>query len=48
MGANVRSRHGLTARIIASYHADHAFSEVERAQLSALADLTSLALSGCA
>jgi hypothetical protein len=46
--ANVRSQHGLIARIMASYQADHAFSEVERAQLSTLADLTSLALSGCA
>jgi transcriptional regulator with XRE-family HTH domain len=44
--ANVRSQHGLTARIMASYHAEHAFSEVERAQLSTLADLTSLALLG--
>jgi transcriptional regulator with XRE-family HTH domain len=45
--ANVRSRDGIIGRLMASYRTAHAYSEVERAQLSTLADLTSLALSGC-
>jgi transcriptional regulator with XRE-family HTH domain len=44
--ANVRSHDGFVARLLAFYRTDHTFSEVERAELSALADLTSLAISG--
>jgi transcriptional regulator with XRE-family HTH domain len=44
--ANIRSHDGFIARLLAFYHTDHAFSEVERAELSALADLASLAISG--
>jgi transcriptional regulator with XRE-family HTH domain len=45
--AHVRSQHGFDARIAVRHGTSHAFSETERAQLSALADLTSLALSAC-
>jgi transcriptional regulator with XRE-family HTH domain len=45
--ANVRSQRGFFARLSVVHFGDHEFSETERAQLSALADLTSLALSGC-
>jgi transcriptional regulator with XRE-family HTH domain len=45
--ANVRSQRGFVARIMALHDTAHAFSEIERAELSALADITSLALSGC-
>jgi transcriptional regulator with XRE-family HTH domain len=44
--ANVRSQRGFVARILALHHAPHAFSKPERAQLSTLGELTSLALSG--
>jgi hypothetical protein len=44
--ANVRSQHGSVARILAHHATAHAYSEIERAQLSTLADVTSLALSG--
>ena len=42
----IRTRCGLIARLTTHYRTGHEFSEIERAQLSALADLTSLALSG--
>ena len=45
--AQVRSQQGFVAQLQAVHHRAHAFSEVERAQLSALADLVSLAASGC-
>lgn len=45
--AHIRSQRGLVARLYAIHRTAHAYSEVERAQLSALADFTSLALSGC-
>jgi transcriptional regulator with XRE-family HTH domain len=44
--AIIRSQRGFAARLIAFHDAPHAFSEIELAQLSALADVTSLALSG--
>jgi transcriptional regulator with XRE-family HTH domain len=44
--ATIRSRCGFVARIGPVYHTAHEYSEIERARLSALADLTSLALSG--
>lgn len=44
--AAVRSQHGFVARIMAVRYGPYAYSEMERAQLSTLADLTSLALSG--
>jgi transcriptional regulator with XRE-family HTH domain len=44
--AVIRSQRGFVARLFAIHHAPHAFSEVELAQLSALADVASLALSG--
>jgi transcriptional regulator with XRE-family HTH domain len=44
--ANVRSQRGFAARLLVIHRTNHAFSNVERAQLSTLADLTSLALSG--
>lgn len=43
--ANVRSRRGLVAQLAAGHFRPHHFTELERAQLSTLADLTSLALS---
>jgi transcriptional regulator with XRE-family HTH domain len=42
--AHIRSRRGLVARIQVLHHTGHPYSELERAQLSALANLTSLAL----
>ena len=45
--AYIRSRRGFVARLLPVHQTAHAFSELERAHLSALADLTSLALSGC-
>jgi transcriptional regulator with XRE-family HTH domain len=44
--ANVRSHRGFVARLLAVHRTPHAFTAIERAQLSTLADLTSLALSG--
>jgi transcriptional regulator with XRE-family HTH domain len=44
--ANVRSQGGFVARLVPLYHTAHASSPLERAELSTLADLTSLALSG--
>jgi transcriptional regulator with XRE-family HTH domain len=41
----VRSRRGLVARLGVVYHGPHDFSGIERAELSTLGDLTSLALS---
>jgi transcriptional regulator with XRE-family HTH domain len=42
---NVRSRRGLVARLGVVYRGPHDFSGIERAELSTLGDLTSLALS---
>jgi transcriptional regulator with XRE-family HTH domain len=42
---NVRSRRGLVARLSVLYHGPHDFSGIERAELSTLGELTSLALS---
>jgi transcriptional regulator with XRE-family HTH domain len=44
--ACVRSRGGFIARLLAVHYTAHPFSELERAELSVLADLASLALSG--
>ena len=44
--ASVRSKRGFVARLLMAHYADHDYSELERAQLSTLADVTSLALSG--
>jgi hypothetical protein len=44
--ADVRSQGGFVARLLAIHGADHELSDVDRAQLSTLADLTSFALSG--
>lgn len=44
--ACVRSQGGFVARLLAVHHTAHPFSELERAELSVLADLASLALSG--
>jgi transcriptional regulator with XRE-family HTH domain len=44
--ACVRSQGGFVARLLALHHTAHPFSELERAELSVLADLASLALSG--
>jgi transcriptional regulator with XRE-family HTH domain len=44
--AVIRSQRGFVARLFAIHHAPHAFSEVEVAQLSTLADVASCALSG--
>jgi transcriptional regulator with XRE-family HTH domain len=43
--ANIRTQRGFVARLLAVHRTPYAFSEIERAQLSTLADLTSLALS---
>lgn len=45
--ASIRSQRGFVARLLAVHHRAHAFSEIDRAQLSTLAELASLALSGC-
>jgi transcriptional regulator with XRE-family HTH domain len=44
--ASIRSQRGFDARLLAVHHRAHDFSEIDRAQLSTLADLASLALSG--
>jgi transcriptional regulator with XRE-family HTH domain len=44
--ASVRSQHGFVARLMAVTDEAYTYSELELAQLGALADLTSLALSG--
>jgi len=44
--ASVRSHGGFVARLLAVHHVEHSFSELERTELSVLADLASLALSG--
>jgi hypothetical protein len=44
--AHIRSRSGFFARLTPLYHTAHENSKIERAHLSTLADLTSLALSG--
>jgi transcriptional regulator with XRE-family HTH domain len=44
--AHVRSQSGFVAELQAIHHGAHAFTEIECAQLSTLAELTSLALSG--
>jgi transcriptional regulator with XRE-family HTH domain len=44
--AAVRSHHGFVARLLAVHYRQHIFSATERAQLSTLADIASLALSG--
>ncbi len=46
--ASIRSQRGFVARLLAVRNRAHAFSEIERAQLSTLAELASLALSGYA
>lgn len=46
--ASVRSPRGFVGRILAIHYTGHAYTDVERAQLSTLADVTSLALSGSA
>lgn len=44
--ACIRSQGGFVARLLAVHHTAHRFSELERVELSVLADLASLALSG--
>lgn len=46
--ANIQSQHGLTARLLSVHRTAHHFGETEVAQVSTLADLASLALSGYA
>ena len=46
--AHVQSTDGFVARLSALYDNCHALSDLEREQLSAIAELTSLALSGSA
>jgi transcriptional regulator with XRE-family HTH domain len=43
---SIRSQNGLVVRLVAFHYTAHLYSEMERAQLSTLADITSLALSG--
>jgi hypothetical protein len=45
--ANIRTQRGFVGRLNMLHVTAHAYSEIERAQLSTLADLTSFALSGC-
>jgi transcriptional regulator with XRE-family HTH domain len=45
--ACVQTPQGFVGRILVVHHAGHEYSEIERAQLSTLANLASLALSGC-
>jgi hypothetical protein len=42
-----RQRSSVSVRLMALHETTYAFSEIERAQLSTLAGLTSLALAGC-
>jgi transcriptional regulator with XRE-family HTH domain len=44
--ASVRSQGGFVGRLLAVHHNAHRYSELERAELSVLADLASVALSG--
>jgi transcriptional regulator with XRE-family HTH domain len=44
--ATVRTQNGFVGRLAAGYQTAHAYSEIECAQLSTLADIASLALSG--
>ena len=44
--ASVRSKRGFVARLLMAHYTAHDYSELERAQLSTVADVTSLALSG--
>ncbi len=44
--ASIRSQRGFDARLLAVHHRAHDFSEIDRAQLSTLAEVASLALSG--
>ncbi len=44
--ASIRSQRGFVARLVSVHHGAHAFSKIDRAQLSTLAELASLALSG--
>jgi transcriptional regulator with XRE-family HTH domain len=44
--ANIRSKRGLTARLVAIHLSSHAFTDLELAHVSTLAELASLALSG--
>jgi transcriptional regulator with XRE-family HTH domain len=44
--ASIQSRHGLISRLVVFHSTEHAYSTIERAKLTAIADLTSLALSG--
>lgn len=44
--ASVQSRHGFVSRLVVFHSAMHAYSDVERAKLTTIADLTSFALSG--
>src|SRR5271165_1344278 len=46
--AHVQSNYGLIARLSALYNDQYALSDLERAQLSTIAELSSLALSGSA
>jgi transcriptional regulator with XRE-family HTH domain len=46
--ATVRTQRGFVGRLAAGHQTAHAYSEIECAQLCALADLASLALSGVA
>jgi hypothetical protein len=43
---SIRTQNGLVARLATFHHKPHLHSEIERAKLSTLADITSLALSG--
>jgi|SRR5579862_4238555 len=43
--ASIQSRHGLISRLVVFHNNEHGYSYVERAKMSAIADLTSYALS---
>ncbi len=43
--ASIQSRHGLISRLVVFHNTEHCHSSIERAQMSAIADLTSYALS---
>lgn len=43
--ANIQSRHGFISRLVVFHSTEHAYSTIERATLTAIADLTSFALS---
>ena len=45
--ASIQSQHGFVSRLIVFHKSPYVYSEIDRALVSTIADLSSLALSGC-